>query len=80
MSKNHEADYARGFAYLDGDRRGAEELTDGRVRYFADETQSYWIVEREAVVKLGRMLRKEIVSAYSHWCAETDAEEEEIDR
>ena len=45
----------------------AEEV-EGRHRYYADETQSYWLASESDMAELGRRIQAGGQDIYSQWC------------
>ena len=74
MAADGLTDFQRGKIHLD-----AEPYDYGRLVYRDDATQSQWLVSTDEIELLGCMLREGRLDAYSHWCAETSAEELEAE-
>lgn len=73
MKTTKNPDFERGLDRIGGEVFGH----NGRfVRYYADETSSWYRVNRGDVARLGRLLLKEDnFTAYSLWCAECPGHE-----
>jgi len=61
---------------LAADYLQAEQIEDGRYRYFDHATREWWRVDADAMADLGERLDRGDRDAYSLWCAESSAESE----
>lgn len=50
-------------------RLNATALRDGRYAYYAEETDTYYVVSAEDLNDLGALLRSDAADPYSLWCA-----------
>lgn len=68
MSRNEELDFNLGAIVLAPVPFGMD------YQYFAPETRSWYLVTRDQVCRLGRMIDSDPYEAYSLWCAQEPAQ------
>jgi hypothetical protein len=70
MTTHTDPDFARAIECI-----SASEDSDGSYVYYDNGMRRYYRVDAGDIVVLGEMLAAGTVDAYSHWCAQTTAEE-----